>query len=81
MAIPVIHGMIGVDLFYQPEGRKCLLHEPTGAELAKPNYSYEKRQRELARKKKKDEKKVRRQDKEPETGLDDAEQSKAVVED
>jgi hypothetical protein len=31
--------------------------------LAKPNYSYEKRQKEIAKKKKKEEKKLRKQDK------------------
>jgi len=31
--------------------------------LAKPNYSYEKRQKEIAKKKKKEEKKLRKQEK------------------
>ncbi|NTV14637.1 MAG: hypothetical protein HGA96_12020 [Desulfobulbaceae bacterium] len=48
--------------------------------MAKPNYSYEKRQRELARKKKNEEKKVRRHEKEPQPELGDVEQAEAVVE-
>lgn len=53
--------------------------ELTGAELAKPNYSYEKRQRELARKKKTDEKKLRRHDKEPEAEVVAGEQPQEVA--
>ncbi len=38
------------------------IHNPSskGEKLAKPNYSYEKRQRDLAKKKKKEEKKARK---------------------
>ncbi len=38
--------------------------------MAKPNYSYEKRQKELAKKKKKDEKKQRKQEKKINPGGD-----------
>lgn len=36
------------------------VHSNTGVPLAKPNYSFEKRQRELAKKKKKEEKAARK---------------------
>ena len=40
--------------------------------LAKPNYSFEKRQREIAKKKKKDEKLAKKQEARQDTGTDDA---------
>jgi len=38
--------------------------------MAKPNYSFEKRQREIAKKKKKEEKRLRKLEKTPETSAD-----------
>ena len=40
--------------------------------LAKPNYSFEKRQREIAKKKKKEEKLATKQESRQDTGSDDA---------
>ncbi len=45
--------------------------------LAKPNYSYEKRQKELAKKKKKEEKKARKQEKSVES-VDPAEEKETT---
>lgn len=47
--------------------------------MAKPNYSFEKRQRELAKKKKKEEKKLQKA-RAKEVGVDDAEHSPAADE-
>jgi hypothetical protein len=49
-----------------------------GDELAKPNYSYEKRQRDLAKKKKQEEKRARKMNKSP---AESGEQENQVKED
>lgn len=43
-----------------PNPLQCTTHSKPGIPLAKPNYSFEKRQRELAKKKKKEEKAARK---------------------
>ena len=49
--------------------------------MATPNYSYEKRQKELAKKRKKEEKLKRKAEGKPDDGSDDAEGSPDVTQD
>jgi hypothetical protein len=66
-------------------GRWCLREDSLlpyliGDELAKPNYSYEKRQRDLAKKKKQEEKKQRKLVKGPDSSDENQEGTAEAVE-